>query len=107
LGGPFRRLVEADVGEDCLTQVNASEARSAQIGGRQISAGHVGVAEVCPSQIWQTSNQRGQRLDLAITQLPSPAGNVVFDRAEHLVNAPSQRNRILPVEEVSRFHHAM
>jgi hypothetical protein len=45
-------------------------------------------------------NHRGQLLDLAITQLRSPAGNVVLDRAEHLVGAPSQRNRILLVEEV-------
>jgi hypothetical protein len=44
---------------------------------------------------------QGQLVDLAITQLRSPAGNVVLDRAEHLVGAPS-RNRILLVEEVLR-----
>jgi hypothetical protein len=58
IGAPFRRVVEADVGEDCLAQVSASEARSAQIAGRQISAGHVGVAEVCPSQIGRRQSTR-------------------------------------------------
>jgi hypothetical protein len=105
--GPFRRVVEADVGEDCLAQVSASEARSAQIGGRQISAGHVGVAEARPSQIGRRQiNEASCSILRSRSCGVQPAMSFLIARNTLSVRRPSA-TAFSSSKRLSRFHHAM
>jgi hypothetical protein len=51
IGVPFRRVIEADIGENRIAEISAREVRPSQIGQGQINADHVGTAEVRLPQI--------------------------------------------------------